>query len=347
MKPRTALVPGLLAWLAVATTILPAVAQAQSVDQHFAPVPTPPDSGSYPAAVQQLIEEGYRHLAQVSGPEDDDYLDPAEEAFERALDLDPRAVHALNGLGIYELTKDEQWLVVLESVKKILNRDHISMAVKEFEKALEFDPDFHAARYNLALAYRQSRGTENYRRAAHELERLVREAPGFADASLLLAITYRDAGDLEAMAAMAESLPAGDAFPPAGRQLLLAYALVNTGHPEDGAAAYWKGVDAIDTDRAADLYWHDIRPIVSPETDAEFHALDVEKRAAYLQSFWQGLADEALVSRDERLAEHYRRLHHVYENFRLDLPERRHYSSAAAYMPPWQTGFDEIGRAHV
>jgi hypothetical protein len=38
------------------------------------------------------------------------------------------------------------------------------MAIKAFEDALAIDPEFLAARYNLGLAYRQARGSDNYRR---------------------------------------------------------------------------------------------------------------------------------------------------------------------------------------
>ncbi len=318
-------------------------AWAQFIDQHFAPVPAVPDSGAYPDAVQQAIEEGYRQLELVTSASDDAHLDAAESAFERALDADPRSVHALNGVGIYELAKDEQWLVLLESLKKILNRDHISMAIKAFERALDVDPGFHPARFNLALAYRQARGEENTRKAIAELERLVQEAPDFPDATLVLAASYRDLGQLERMAAAIEATPAGPALSPAGRQLMLAYAAVNTGQPAEGAEAYWAGIDAIATEQETELYWFDIRPIVGSQLDTEFRSLDLDGRKRFLRDFWTHVADGSFVTVDDRLTEHYRRLDHVYRNFRLELPERRHYSGAAAYVPPWQTGFDDRG----
>lgn len=320
----------------------PARLSGQSVDDFFEPIPTVPDSGSYPAPVQQAIAEGYRQLALVTDPSDDAHLEPAKEAFRRALDQDARAIHALNGRGIYELKKDEQWLVILESLKKVFNRDHISMAQKAFEEALEIDPAFHPARYNLALAWRQARGPENYRRAAKELEQLVREAPGFADAPLLLAMTYRDTGDLDAMRRVIESLPETE-FPTATRQLLMTYALANLGQPGEAAIAYLAGLDAIEDDREAGLYWHDIRPIVTSQTDVEFAGLPLERKPDFIRTYWQRIADQAFVPVEERLVEHYRRLHHVYQNYRILLPERRHYSGSSAYVPPWQTGFDDRG----
>ncbi|HUF90509.1 MAG TPA: hypothetical protein VMR66_11095, partial [Gemmatimonadota bacterium] len=71
--------------------------------------------------------------------------------------------------------------------------------------------------------------------------------------------------------------------------------------------------------------------------------LPLERKPQYIRAYWQRLGDQSFVSADERLAEHYRRLHYVIANFRLDLPERRHYSAIDAYVPPWQTGFDDRG----
>jgi GWxTD domain-containing protein len=340
-------VSGLILALGLGLIYLPTLANAQSIDQHFDPIVTVPDTATYPEAVQQLIEEGYRQLSEATGSDDDLHLDAAKAAFDDALEIDPRAVHALNGVGIYELTKDEQWLVILESLKKLFNRDHISMAIKAFEKSLEVDSDFHAARYNLALAHRQARGIKNYERAIQQLERLVEEAPGFGDAFLLLVVTYRDAGDLTSMVEKIQNAPEETSPSPASHNLLLGYALVNLKQPVEGAAAYRAGIGAIEDPWEADLYWHDIRPIASPNTEAEFQRLDMAGKRAYLLTFWQRLADQSFTSFDERVAEHYRRLHHAYENYRLDLPERRHYSAAAAYVPPWQTGFDDRGAIYL
>lgn len=325
------------------TFLSPSYSVAQFVDQHFAPIHTVPEPGRYAPEVQTAIEDGYALLAAASGPTDDENLDAAKEAFQRALSADPNAAHAINGLGVYELTKDEAWLVLLESFKKLFNRDHISMAVRRFEEALDADPEMHAARYNLALAHRQSRGKENYERAAQVLEELIDRAPDFADTAMLLVYTYRDAGDVESMSEAIDRIEARGGFPPAGVYLLRAYAWINSGRTGEGTTEYWKGVDAIASVRDANLFWHDVEPIVSTAADASFERLDVEQRKAYLRQLWQDLADESFVTADERLAEHYRRLKIANQNYRLTLPERRHYSAGAAYVPERQTGYDDRG----
>ncbi|MFN2419870.1 MAG: GWxTD domain-containing protein [Gemmatimonadota bacterium] len=344
MQPRSTLHRlALSALLLVAFELGAAVASAQTIDEHFEPILTPPSPGAHPPAIQQSLEEGYRLLAQVEDPSDETPLEAAKAAFERAVEGDPRSALAWNGRGIYELIKDEGWLVLLESLKKLFNRDHISMAIKAFERALETDPQFHAARYNLALAYRQARGEENLRKAVAQLERLVEEAPATGNAPLLLVLTYRDLGDREAMEQSLESMPENEAFPRSSQRLLLAFALINGERPAEGAEAYWEGIDAIASDQEAKLFWHDIRPVATLQEDGEFATLSVDQQKAFLREYWQRLADQAFVPVSERLSEHYRRLDHAYRNFRIDLPERRHYSTIAAYVPPWQTGFDDRG----
>lgn len=322
-------------------------ATAQFVDEYFSPIPGVPPDGAYAANIQAAVEAGYRQLAAVTSPSDDAHLDAAETAFEEALDAEPNAVHALNGMGMYELAKDEQWLVILESLKKIFNRDHISMAIKSFEKALEVDPNFLPARMNLGLAFRQARGSDNYRKAAQEFLRVIEADPGYHDVLKLLVLTYRDAGDLPAMRSAIEESGTDLAERPA-MELLLAYSLINspestTDIVQEGVQAYWRGLLVIESEQDASLYWHDLRAIVTQETNAEFRGLPLDRKPEYIRAYWQRLADQSFVSPDERLAEHYRRLHYVMMNFRLDLPERRHYSAIDAYVPSWQTGFDDRG----
>ena len=327
--------------------LVPAPAAAQFVDEYFSPIPSVPPAGTYSPDVQAAIEEGYRQLEAVSSPSDDVHLDAAETAFERALDADPDAIHALNGMGIYELAKDEQWLVLLESLKKLFNRDHISMGIKSFERALQIDPDFLPARFNLGLAYRQSRGRDNYRRAAQEFLRVAQVDPDYNEVMKLLVLTYRDAGDMEAMRSAIREAGSEVASRPT-MELLLAYSLINAPDStaemvQEGVQAYWRGLTTIETEQDADLFWHDLRAIAPAETNAEFKRLPVDQKPEFIRAYWQRLADQSFVSPDERLAEHYRRLHYVMANFRLDLPERRHYSAIDAYVPSWQTGYDDRG----
>ena len=339
----------LLSAMLAPAVLAPAVpASAQFVDAYFSPVPAVPEANTYPPEVQALIEEGYRQLAAVTAPDDDVHLDAAETAFESALDIEPRSVHALNGLGMYELAKDEQWLVLLESLKKLFNRDHISMAIGFFEDALEADPDFLPARFNLGLAFRQARGAENYRKAGEQFLRVIQADPAYNSVMTLLVLTYRDSGDLASMRTAIQEAADSTLTGLPSMELLLAYSLINAPDAtsdmvQEGVQAYWRGLLAIESERDANLYWHDLRAVASTETHAEFQRVPLDQKAEYIRAYWQRMADQSFVNADERLAEHYRRLHYVMSNFRLDLPERRHYSAIDAYVPEWQSGYDDRG----
>lgn len=326
---------------------LPSLASAQFIDDYFEPAIAVPDSGTYAPSIEQAVMEGYRQLEMVRGPDDETRLEAAKEAFERALAEDPGNVHAWNGKGIYELKKDEGWLILLESIKKIFERDHIGMAIRAFERALAEDPGFHAARYNLALALRQKRGEDGLQGAAAELERLVTEAPSFAEAPMLLSLTYRDLGNLEKMQKTIEKVGDSETFPVSVQRLVLAYSQFNSGDDAAGAETYWQGLEAIESEQSADLYWHDIRPVASAEDNEEYESLGVQWRPDFIRSYWQELADESFAPVDERLAEHYRRLRYARENYRVDIPERRHYSQITAYVPEFQTGFDDRGAIYL
>jgi GWxTD domain-containing protein len=163
----------------------------------------------------------------------------------------------------------------------------------------------------------------------------------------LLVLTYRDAGDLASMRSAIQQADSTLAGRPA-MELLLAYSLINSPEAtsdmvQEGVQAYWRGLLAIGNEQDANLYWHDLRAVASTEANAEFQRLPLEQKPEYIRAYWQRMADQSFVNPDERLAEHYRRLHYVMANFRLDLPERRHYSASDAYVPAWQSGFDDRG----
>ena len=127
-------------------------------------------------------------------------------------------------------------------------------------------------------------------------------------------------------------------------ELLLAYSMINaSSSPEltqEGVEAYWRGLDAVDNEQDANL------GLARPEGHRvlrqrrRIRNLPVDQKSAYIRAYWQSLSDQSFVNLDERLAGHYRRLHYVMQNFRLDLPEHAPPRSTPCH---WQTGFDDRG----
>lgn len=290
--------------------------------------------------VEALLTEGYELL---EAGEDD----RAKKLFEQALRLDPNSASARNGLGVYHLSQGEHWFTILESLRTLLGEDHLSRAIEEFETALRIDPEYPDARYNLALTYRKKGGDDDLRQAAHALEQLVALRPGFRDARYLLGRTYKELGAFnQAEGVFSRMLDSGEGSP-AGAHLGLAEVLFVQGEPVEGGRHYWQGLMKLGDRADARPYFEDVELISSDAEREQWETLAVEEIEPFFVRFWERRAQQSLVDRDERIAEHYRRLQYAWEHYRIPVPQRRHYSGKTAYRPSEQSGFDDRGVIYV
>jgi cytochrome c-type biogenesis protein CcmH/NrfG len=85
----------------------------------------------------------------------------AEEAYQKASELDPRSADAANGVGVV-----------------LVQQRRPGDAIPWFERALRLSPDFVEARLNLGIAYQES-GERDRARAAYQavLAQAARSAP--------------------------------------------------------------------------------------------------------------------------------------------------------------------------
>jgi len=101
-------------------------------------------------------------------------LDQAVRAFNRALELDPRLHLAHNGLGLVHSLKAD-----------------LPAAAKAFEKCLEVNPQFTEARNNLGMTYQElgylDKAEAEYKKAVADLTYQTRELPYYNLARLYLA----------------------------------------------------------------------------------------------------------------------------------------------------------------
>jgi GWxTD domain-containing protein len=289
-------------------------------------------------------QKAYELLERAEATGDPDGLDPAKDFFEAQIEAGRDLPRAHNGLGRYYMQQHEHAITVFESIQKLFNWDHITQARKQFRLATEADPRFVEAWYNWGLAGRKAKDEDALREAARALRKAVQLDPSYRDAYRLLAVTLRDLGDFEASE---KALAEWRATPGASLALLnLEQAYLELGVRENvssGAKLYWEGLAAAGTAEELNAYFEDMKFILSQKELEALKELDVEGRRAWIESYWQRSADDAVVTRDERLAEHYRRLSHVERTFALAIPQRRHYSAISAYRPKEQSGFDDRG----
>ena len=117
--------------------------------------------------------------------------------------------------------------------------------------------------------------------------------------------------------------------PDVSAYLLRAEAAFNAGRDRAGYAWYDSALAHAETD-STDALWNDVWMIASPAEVAREHAIPPGELRGFFTWFW-GTRDPNLVTlKNERIAEHYRRLAHVRRMFHLLHPWGRYHHSAFA-----------------
>ncbi|MBA2564115.1 MAG: GWxTD domain-containing protein [Gemmatimonadetes bacterium] len=352
-RPRSSSV--LVIVVAALSVLLVSPPSGAQQDASPAPVETPHESvvsGGDPDAARAPESAAFRHayerLAAIEASGKENGIDELKEFFEGEIEAGRNLARSHNALGRAFLQEHEHVITILESVQKLFNWDHLTQARKNFRLATVADAGYVEAWYNWGVAGRKARGPDALREAADALRRTVDLDPAYRDAYRLLAVTLRDLGDFEG----SERVLAEWRTSP-GHSLALAnleeafLALGMEGRTGEGAALYWAGLAAARDTAEVSAYLEDLRTILSEDEREEYAKGDAEARRAWITSWWQRAADASVVSRDERLAEHYRRLSHVERTFALAIPQRRHYSAITAYRPREQSGFDDRGIVYL
>jgi GWxTD domain-containing protein len=294
------------------------------------------------------FKEAYRLLAAAEAKGDPDGLDPVKDLFKDEIEGGRNLARAHNGLGRYYLQQHEHVITVLESIQKLFNWDHITQARKHFRLATDADPTYVEAWYNWAVAGRKAKDADALGEAASALRRVVELDPRYRDAYRLLVVTYRDLGDFEASERALAEWRESPATSLALADLEEAYLKLGVeGDFQAGGRLYWAGLEATRGGEEVDAYYEDLKLILTDDEREAFEKLDPEGKKAWIRAFWEQAADAVVVTADERLAEHYRRLNHVEHSYALSIPQRRHYSSISAYRPREQSGFDDRGVVYL
>lgn len=250
----------------------------------------------------------------------------ARAAFDRAVQLDHKLAEAYNGLGL-------------------VFRDHPKGrydAIRYFRRALQWQPDYIDARFNMACLRLDMKEYD----ARRDLERVIAQDGQYAPAFLMLGTWYEEEEDL-ANAALSYarylSLRPDDAE---GRKrlagvyirtkdfdqitaLLENYARENPGEIEilpilaqaclelgrlDWAQAYFTTYVNNAPAHLQALY-EDIRFLASNDELEELNSLAGEDRARFLREFWSLRDPDLSTSANERRLEHYRRVWYALTHF--------------------------------
>ncbi|MGQ0814543.1 MAG: hypothetical protein ACT4O1_08755 [Gemmatimonadota bacterium] len=275
-----------------------------------------------------LLERGMVmiRLYQLTRDEADAKL--ARQLFERAMKKLPQDARPYYGLALARIGGPGvripsplgvlNKVVIAQSVAEIVKRDPISLAKNDFKKALALDSGFVGAAIELAHLSVDSRDKDNMAAAAVALRRLVGAQRGGTQAAVTLSEIEEALGNVQAAsnaADIATSISGGSAGSAAAEHARAVALLRPAGRIEDGARAYFAGVEHL-TQATAPTYYDAVSPVATDGEQTEWNAADLDGKKQWLGRFWSGRAAVSGVTVAERMAEHFARLAIAHERFR-------------------------------
>jgi hypothetical protein len=273
-----------------------------------------------------LLERGlvFMRLHQLSGDSKDDKF--ARDLIERAarkMPADPRPLYALGlarigGPGVRVPVKVLDQIVTGQAIAEIIKRDPISLAKRDFRKALDLDPNFTSAAIELGRVSLDTRDRENMEIAAAALRRLVAADRGGTRGAVTLSQLEEALGNVQASvkaADVATSISVGSSTAASAEHARGVALLRQPGRIDEGARAYWSGADNL-TAETAQTFYDGVEAIATDREKQQWQELDLEGRTAWLRRFWNVRAASGGVTVAERMAEHFTRLGAAHDKYR-------------------------------
>ena len=271
------------------------------------------------------------------------YEDAASE-FNWATELEPTWPYGWFGLGFAEIGIGEPQIALVAGLQNMFGKDHMTKGALAFARAAEMDPTFVHGLVELANTALSQRVNIKLD-LAREALRVASTTAARRNPEVLLwrGRVEREVGSVDtALISFGDYLQAEGINRSVGL-LELARTQFVAGN-DSGARAYFEGA-AIDDPTGVAEYRKDIAYISPDSTMQQFDQVSGSARADFLRKFWN-TRDRADLRRDnERLTEHYRRVHYAKRNFAL-VSTKRHYDIAERYRSN-SKDFDDRGVIYI
>jgi GWxTD domain-containing protein len=272
------------------------------------------------------------------------YEDAAGE-FNWATELQPTWPYGWFGLGFAEIGIGEPQIALVAGLQNMFGKDHMTKGALAFARAAEMDPTFVGGLVelaNTALSQRVNIKLDLAREALRVAS--TTGARGNPEVLLWRGRVEREVGSIDtALIAFEGYLVAKGSVNRAVGLLELARTQFVAGQGT-GAQSYFEGA-ALDDPTGVAEYRKDIAYIAADSLMQQFDRVSGADRAEFLKKFWT-TRDRADLRRDnERLTEHYRRVHYAKRNFAL-VSTKRHYDIAERYRSN-SKDFDDRGVIYI
>lgn len=271
------------------------------------------------------------------------YEDAASE-FNWVTELQPTWPYGWFGLGFAEIGIGEPQIALVAGLQNMFGKDHMTKGALAFARAAEVDPTFVGGLVELANTALSQRINIKLD-LAREALRVASTTAARRNPEVLLwrGRVEREVGSVDTALISFEGYLAGEGVNRAIGLLELARTQFVAGK-EAGARSYFEGA-AIDDPAGVAEYRKDIAYIAPDSIMQQFDRVSGADRAAFLRKFWS-TRDRADLRRDnERITEHYRRVHYAKRNFAL-VTTKRHYDIAERYRSN-SKDFDDRGVIYI
>lgn len=271
------------------------------------------------------------------------YEDAASE-FNWATELQPTWPYGWFGLGFAEIGIGEPQIALVAGLQNMFGKDHMTKGALAFARAAEVDPTFVRGLAELANTALSQRINVKLDLALQAL-RVASTTAARRNPEVLLwrGRVEREVGSIDTAIIAFEGYLEGEGVNRAIGLLELARTQFVAGK-DAGARSYFEGA-ALDDAAGVAEYRKDIAYIAADSLLQQFDQSSGAARAEFLKKFWT-TRDRADLRRDnERLIEHYRRVHYAKRNFAL-VSTKRHYDIAEKYRSN-SKDFDDRGVIYI
>ncbi len=207
-----------------------------------------------------------------------------------------------------------------EAWARTVRGQNADQALRDFRKAHELRPDWLAPVAAIvqtateSFAGRIGRLSRWREQAFAALDRYDAAGGDNPEASLWRGRLLMDTDSPKSALASFLLCKSGAAIPVA--EIETARALFALDRRAEATETYWRAVDSLADSAVAAEFGRDLHYIFDAQEAMEWPKLQPEARAAWVRRFWSRRAARDLVTVEERLAEHYRRLHHARTHYR-------------------------------
>ncbi len=109
---------------------------------------------------------------------------------------------------------------------------------------------------------------------------------------------------------------------------LRAQGALETGDTATGLSHYWRAIARAASD-SLDILWRQVEPIAAPEEEAEYATMPPELKQWFFRAFWARREPDLTTPTNERIVEHFARLRHARDHYRLLHPQSVFHRSPA------------------